>query len=533
MQQRRTPFRFLLLTASFAGASLSAVGLLGASHLSAAHQEVPPTKGPPIPASQIHEELIVEVGRGSDILSVRVTGMGTTRHVAWVERSKGSETVWLDGKQVGGVYDEVKYLAFLGDSSALALVAGRKSKWTLRVGAQEYGGDYSEITAPDLGPHNEVVAGVCREKRCRLLVDGRETGPVFDDISAPDFSPKRNHSVYFGKRSKKWVALVDGKETGPEMDGWWTHRWRSEGAALAVAGVLDGKSTWVIDGAAGPLFDVISDITFSRDGQHYAYGGAEAAAGFTKQQVLGSMVVDGKVLEPSYEGRGMLGSWTWLGGTGRVIAKGLRRLSPDFHGVSDPEFTGSGEVAFGQRLGDGQVTVRVGDRTGPMLDDLASWIVVSADGEHIAYVGRKEDVFVEVRDQTPGATFSAKRDVAVVSWIGMSEGGHLTYSTVRGGAEFKGGRSARALRQVIVDGVAGAEYDALGITPCRISKSGEQHAYVVVGAEGNRDRFVLNGRESGLYDDIVSGSINFVPPAGAEFVARRERRLVHVNIEVR
>jgi hypothetical protein len=107
--------------------------------------------------------------------------------------------------------------------------------------------------------------------------------------------------VYFGKRSKKWVALVDGKETGPEMDGWWTHRWRSEGAALAVAAVLDGKSTWVIDGAAGPLFDVISDITFSRNGQHYAYGGAEAAAGFTKQQVLGSMVVDGKVLEPIFD----------------------------------------------------------------------------------------------------------------------------------------------------------------------------------------------------------------------------------------
>ena len=106
------------------------------------------------------------------------------------------------------------------------------------------------------------------------------------------------------------------------------------------------------------------------------------------------------------------------------------------------------------------------------------------------------------------------------------------YSQVRGGGEFKVGRSERALRRIVVDGGADPEYDALGITPCVINSSG-QTAYVVVGAEGKRDRFVLNGRESGLYDDIVSGSINFLPPAGVEFVARQERRLLHVTIELR
>jgi hypothetical protein len=339
--------------------------------------------------------------------------------------------------------------------------------------------------------------------------------------------------VYYGKRGQKWVAVFDGKETGPEMDDRWTHRWSPDGSRVAVAATLHGKSTWVVDGAAGPRFDVIGEIAFSRDGQHYAYGGSEAAAGFTKQQVLGTIVVDGKVLEPSYAGRGMLGGWTWLGGAARFIAKGLRRLSPDFHGVSDPEYSGSGELAFGYRLEDGQITVRAGDRQGPMLDDLVSPIVVSPDGEHLAYVGRKGDAFVEVRDGTPGASFPAKRDIAVVPWIGFSTSGRLAYSTVQGGAEFKAGRSDRALRRVIVDGVADPEYDALAITPAVISASGEQRAYVVVGAERNRDRFVLNGRESGLYDDIASGSINFVPPAGVELVARRQRRLLHVTIELR
>ena len=76
---------------------------------------------------------------------------------------------------------------------------------------------------------------------------------------------------------------------------------------------------------------------------------------------------------------------------------------------------GTGEVVFGQRLGDGQVIVRVGDRPGPVLDDLVSSIVVSADGQHVAYVGKREDSFVEARDQAPGPSFPAKRDVAVVT----------------------------------------------------------------------------------------------------------------------
>jgi hypothetical protein len=243
------------------------------------------------------------------------------------------------------------------------------------------------------------------------------------------------------------------------------------------------------------------------------------------------MVVDGRALEPTYAGRGMPGAWTWLGGSAQSISKGVRVLSTDFHGVSDPAYTRAGELAFGRRLGNDQVVVAVGDRQGPFLDDLVSSIVVSRDGEHLAYVGKKGDAFVEVRDQMPGRTFAAKRPAAIVPWIGMSEAGRLAYSIVLGGAEFKAGRSARALRRVVVDGVAGPEYDALGITPALTGATGEPLAYVVIGAEGRQDRLVLNGRETRLYDDVIGGSIRFLPPSGVEFVARQGRQLLHVRID--
>ena len=493
-------------------------------------QEAKPT---PIPPSQIREELVAEVSPGSEAVALRFLNTGGVDHVAWVEQSKSGKTIWLDGKQVGGPFDDVKYPALFRGTGALGFVASRKSKWLLSVGGREYGSEYTKITGYDVGAQGELVAGVCREKQCRLLLDGRETGPTFEDIGAPDFSPKGDHYVYFGKRNEKWVPLVDGKDIGVEMDGWWTHRWWPEGSRLAIAAQLNGHSTWIIDRQPGPLFDVISDLALSRDGEHYAYGGANANAGFKKQEVIGSMVVDGKSLEPSYTGRGMLGGWTWLGGKGQLISKGLKSLSVDFHGLSDPVFTAKGELAFGLRLGEGRVTVRVGDREGPMFDDILSSILVASEGEHIAYVAKKEEAFVEVRDQQPGPTFPAKRAVAAVRWIAMTESGRLSYELVRGGAEFKEGRSQRALRRVVLDGVEGPEYDALGVTTFRLSETSDQYAYIVVGAEGTRDRLVLNGHESKLYDDIVAGSLTFVPPTGARFVARQERRLLRVTIDLR
>ena len=487
-------------------------------------------KPAPIAPSQIREETIGECARGTDMTSLRIATVRGERHVAWIEQSRDGRTVRLDGKQVGGVYDEVKFLGFRGGDRQLSFIASRKPKWMLVVNGQERG-DYTKVTAPDVDAEGALAAGVCHDKTCRLLMGDREIGPAFDDIGAPDFSPSAEHYVYFGKREKKWIAIVDGKEVSTAMDDFWRVQWGPDGKRLAVAAQIDDQFTWIVDGQPGPRFDVISAVAFSGDGQHYAYGGISATTAFKEREVRGGIVVDGTPPAQTYVGRGMPGTWRALLGQVQWIVKGVKALSTDFHGVSDPEYTAKGELVFGQRLADNRVVVSIGNRPGPAFDDIVSPIMVAPDGEHVVYVGKQGDSFVEVRDQTPGASFPAKRDVAFVPWIAMTKNGRLMYEIVRGGAEFKAGRSKRAERRVVVDGAAGPEYDALGMA-CQLSDADQQYACAVLGADGNRARIVVNGQEGKPYDEIVAGSIRFLPTGGVEFIARQDQRILRVTIAV-
>ncbi len=54
-------------------------------------------------------------------------------------------------------------------------------------------------------------------------------------------------------------------------------------------------------------------------------------------------------------------------------------------------------------------------------------------------------------------------------------------------------------------------------------------AYVVQGAEDNRDRMVFSGLESNLYDDVFAGSLCFVDEQSVEFVVRNGQRFLQVT----
>ncbi len=495
-----------------------------------------PPKPEPIPSGQVDEQLVAEAPPGSDVIDLRVTSR-QQRHLAWVTKLSGRRTVWLDGKPVG-TYDEVKYLGFRGNDPQLTFAASRGSKWIVFANGSEHGGDYTKITEPDIGAAGNWAAGACRGKTCRLLSNGTETGPAFEEISWADFSPNGEHNIYFGKQKDKWIALVDGRQAGPEMDGWWTRQWLPDGKRVAIAALQNDKCAWMIDGQPGPSFDVISSLVFSPDHEHYAFAGATVEGGFKSKEVTGSIVVDGKPVETGFKGRGIAGHWTWMVGQGQYIKKGVRQFSADFHGVSDPSYTPNGDIVFGHRIGDNRLAVRIGKQDGPVFDDLVSPIVIDAEG-HVAYVAKKAGAFVEVRDHEPGVTAPANRghvgapllgpdrDATFVSWIHLMPD-HLAYVTVRGGAEFRAGRSDRALRRLMLDGVPGPEYDAFGLM-CQVHDTGH-YACVVNGAEKDRDRIVVDARESRLYDEIVPASVDLRSDGGVEFVARQERRILRVVV---
>jgi hypothetical protein len=477
------------------------------------------------PEAQIKEKLIGEISPGAEMATAR----STENHLAWVEKTEGKSTVRLDGKQIGDTYEDLKYLRFSADEQHLAFVAKRKSRWVLVVDGADKSREYGKLTAAELSANGKFFAvGACLEKKCRLVVNGEEMGPEFEDISAPAFTADGEHSIYFGKRNKKWVQVLDGKEQGPEMDDFAYWHFAPNQGGTVVAARMGSDWTWIVNGTPGPAFDVLGTIDFSPDGKHYAYGGTDANWGFKKQKTRGVIVVDGQVAG-TFEGKGFGGGWQAMFGTSQRIVSGPHALFPDFHGVSSPQYTPDGRLVYAGRVSEGNVVVYVDGVPGPSFDDIVSPIGISGDGKHIAYLGKKGDSFIEVRDQKLGPSFPGGREISYVDLLMIdNQGSHLAYEIVRGGSQFKEGRTTRALRRMVIDGKATQEYDANGMGNFNFSADGQHYYYEVYGASGDRDRVIFDGRESKLYEGVFRRSVDFVDEATIEFVARDGRRLLRV-----
>lgn len=501
------------------GALLCAPAFVARAQQSALAQDV---------TNPFHEGVLAEVAQGSELKEVCFGD----KHVAWIENQGGKRVVKLDGKPQGGVYDEVKHMNFNEDEAHFGFFAKRNSEWVFVLDGQEHSPGYTKTTEADFQPNgNSIAYGVCHEKKCRLVVDGTDAGAEYEDISYPLYSHDGKRLAYIGKRGKKWIAVVDGKEMGTELDEVWFSAWgfSHDGSRFHVAGRIKSKWMHVVDGVPGPGFEVISPIAFSHDGRHYAYGGTDATGGFKKQKTFGMMTVDGQSTG-TYEGRGMAGTWTALGGSHEVMSVGVREFIPDFHGISTPQFNSESKLVFAARRDKGDVAVFVGGEPGPGFDEILSPVAFSADSKHSAYVGKRGEDFVEVRDNQAGQTFNAgKRGPTDVHWIAISlDGAHLAYEIVSGGAQFKAGNTRRALRSVVIDGKAGTEYDALGLTNFDFAGDERHYFYQVIGAKGGRDLVNVDGHESRLYDAVANA--HYVEGGKTvRFLARDGGRLLGVT----
>jgi len=407
------------------------------------------------------EEVIGRISPGSELQDLAAS----EHHIAWVEKQSGSLTVRLDGKQQGGVYQEVKYLGGSTDETHLAFFGKRASKWFLVMDGQERAREYTKTSALAFQPKGASFAYcACVEKKCRLVVDGADTGAEYEDISYPQYSPDGKKIAYLAKRTKRWIAVVDGKEAGPELGDYVDFGFDSDGNRFYVAGRVGNhwRLSYVVDGRAGPEFEVLSPIAFSSDGKRYAYGGTTKKPGFKKEKVVGTMVLDG-VDTAEYEGEG-ISRLTWraaLGAKGDLVP-GVRDFSPDFDGFSNPAFDSEGKLVYAVRRGKGNIVVLKGSDSGPGFEEILSPITFTHDAKHFVYVGGRGETFVQVRDNTPIRTLSAGyRAPFAIEWIRLTgDGSHIAYEVVSGSKE----TSQREMHLVNVDGHESRLYDdVLGV----------------------------------------------------------------------
>ncbi len=479
------------------------------------------------PLSKIQEKVIGEITAGSKVAGARTT----ENHLAWGEKAKdGSHIVRLDGKQVGAAYDEATNLGFSADQEHLIWTAKRGSKWLVVVDGEEKSRPYGKLTAPTINANGKHFAvGACEQKRCKLVVDGEETGPEFEDISYPGFSADGAHFVYGGKRDKQWILLLDGKQIGPEMRDFHSWKFSPEYSRVAVAALFKDGWTWVVDGVAGPTYEVLSHIGFTRDGKHFAYAGTNSKkAMFGKNKTVGSLVIDGKV-EHTYDGSGFGGGWQGAFATYNIVT-GVRDLQPDFYGLSDPTYAEDGSLIYAARRGDNDVVVFFQGEAGPAVEDVVSPIIVTDDGSHLAYVVKRGEQFVQVRDQKFGSSFPGKRSASYVPYIMLAQdGSRLACEIVRGGNAFKQGMTLRALRRFVIDGKADPEFDALGMSYFVFNSDRKHYAYEVIGASGDRDVVVVDGMEGKYYDSVFRGSTKFIQDDVVEYIAQDGGKFYRVS----
>jgi hypothetical protein len=478
-------------------------------------------------ARSFHEEIIGELSPGSEPQDMAAS----EHHVAWVEKRGDSRTVRLDGKQQGGVYQEVKYLEGSADETHLAFFGKRSSKWFLVIDGQERPQEYTKTSSLAFQPKGTSLAYcACLEKKCRLVVDGADTGAEYEDISYPQYSRDGKRLAYLGKRGKRWIVVVDGKQVGPEMGDYLDFGFDSDGNRPYVAGRVGNhwRLSYVVDGTAGPEFEVLSPIAFSSVGKHDAYGGTSTKSGYKKEKVLGTIVLDGQATA-TYEGKGISNfSWSPLSGQ-NVLAQGMRDFSPDFDGLSNPALNPEGKLVYAVRRDKGDIAVLMGSDLGPGFEEILSQLIFTDDSKHFVYVAKRGDSFVEVHDNVPGRTVSAgNRGPTAVEWIALtSDAAHVAYEIVSGAKYLKGG-SRHALRSIVIDGQEGPQYDALDVASFKFDKEAHHYCYAIVGAKGDQELVTVDGHESKLYDALVG--VHFgTDGESVTFVVRDGRRFLRVT----
>jgi hypothetical protein len=100
------------------------------------------------------------------------------------------------------------------------------------------------------------------------------------------------------------------------------------------------------------------------------------------------------------------------------------------------------------------------------------------------------------------------------------DGSRVAYEIVRGGNAFKEGHTQRALRRLVVEDKADAEFDAYGIANVIFNSDDKHYAYEVIGASGERDVVVVDGEEGKYYDSVFRGSVKFIQDDTIEYIAK-------------
>lgn len=424
---------------------------------------------------------------------------------------------------------------------------------------------YDKITwfefSPD-GEHHAFVAG----KPWVLVRDGVE-GPAYDAILTPGLSSnllglspmvavsqtsKSPWKVaYIARRGEDYVVVHGDQEIARSK---LIHSvvQNSNGSRLAYVESFEGQERVVLDGKPQePVYRVLA-LSFSPDGHRFAFRAQRSLATFQGfPEEVQSLSVDGKKLAECQEIRefqfspdSQSLSYVARSGQGSIVTSYAESVEPTDSGPSYAWISGLTYSPDGKHLAYA-ATDTVGqdwiviDRQAYPAPGSAEALRFSPDGTRIAFqIGSQ--VFVEtLRSWGTDRRSWPTSDGFVGSYAWSPDGRLVIMRHSRIGQNVSGVLSRAGKESVVVDGVEGKAYDAVG-QPV-FSPDGKRMAYWAL--EGAKAFVVVDGREFGDFRvtsprDAKDGALAFynqqlifTSPNDLQTIAIKDQYIVRVEIE--
>lgn len=518
----------------------------------------------------LREQLIAEVAAEVPMNEWELTASKDGERLAWREKRGKRWVVLVNGKQVGGEFDEVAALQFGPDGKRFAFSAKNGKGWTNVIDGVEQGGPYKKVGSVLFSPDGSRSSFWAKTSDGGLYVVDGKSQALHKDVLRGKFSPDNLHFAYTAQKGKQWFVVVDGVE-GPGYGEAESPHYREKALTMAYVArrqktwflVDDGKETLARDLKYGyrllgftpvaeePVLEVYDGnqskmligklegprgnttlIPFSQSDDHthvaYATATIRTPAMALTERAFGQVVLDGK------GGREYEGAPVESGGKGALRAAFLneaiqmkRGLVSKFtartHGVSAPSMTRDGRhVAYAARRGNNDMTVVVDGKEGPGFEEIPGEPVYSPDGKLYYLVVDAGKLVLMVDGQRVKETEWREKSTCIP--FSFAEGGHYHYGVLHHaeGVQVIADGQEHRLRPLAVLGIPGNPSQVVG---------GRLHfAYFGMAVQPKQEAvLIVDGKEAKVYSDVWPETVRWSGEGVLTYVARDGQRLLRVT----
>lgn len=474
--------------------------------------------------------------------------------------AKVTQTDLLKDDKEHGLYQYSFAMVMTPKGCHVAKVEGQRGKVTVRRDGKR-GKYYPEIGAPVFSPDGSRLAYVVREATDWFVVINDKEGPSFETV-VPEtfvFSNDGRRHVYVAKQHGRWVAVIDGVVQLPQGDlSFVPYRrerpvFSDDGSSLAYLEIDPERKQcrFVVNGAATEAYDKVGvrSFRFSPDGKRFSYGASNR--GLTNGSFT---VIDGKRCETSYE---ILGVSLAFSPDGKRFAYTGKRDGQWYlveHGKPEVPIEGivdhslafspdSRRLVYAAAKPDTRAYLVLDGKAGPVHDGVggslpygvapnrasgynshpvealgdssAHAVLFSPDSQRVAYLARTGPTEkVSQRVYVDGEPDDVELEFLVSGMTFSSDSKRLAYGGRRGNRFF-----------LVVDGIKGDEYDALG----HFEFSADGKHVVFAALKGKKFVIVLDGKERAEYTSVGAGPV-FRSDGVFEYLVAEKPSLYRVEV---